>query len=372
MTDFTKYIIARWAYSIGQPIMDDATYNILDKAMRVQFPDNPYCNRSWSSDPCPTELLKQNGYGEMIKAVVLSDKTESIPSLNSDFDIRMEYERMHTTHSVSYKEDGWNVQASYYNNELVTVQTRGRSCDALDASCLSELIPKRIPESGKVLVTMECTIPDSEFKLFMQRYGVTSQRGAVSTALANPHWSLPHICVHAHGVRMHKAVEDKFELLKSWGFQVPMYAWVSTYSELMGQLVAFSNYKDQYGIPTDGVVVEGNHTRALRVKAWEEPVYRSYIQRYEESYGPHSISIQCLIHPIKLPNSVQSRLPATNLRRIVDLNLRPGAPIAFRIASSAIADIDEVATQLLHKEWEGKWEEYQYRIRMNEALKYNM
>lgn len=369
MTDLVRYIIARWAYSVGEPIMTDAEYSILDKAMRVKFPQSPYCSRSWSSDPCPVALLREYGYDKLIKAVVLSDKTESIPSLNSLVEVRVEYEHMSTPHSVSFKEDGWNIQASYYDGDLVNIQTRGRSTDAMDTRCLEEKIPKRIPEMGKVLVVMECTVPDKDFDWFKSQFGVTSQRGAVSTALANPRECLSHISLHAHGVRCQSPVIDKFKLLESWGFQTPMYAWVSNYSELMNQVKAFSEYKKQYGYPSDGIVVEGKSTRALRIFAWEEPIYSSYILRYEETYGPHSIATQCLIYPVKLPNSVQQRLPATNLSRIINLNLRPGAPVAFRIASAAIADIDEESTRLLQTQWEGRWDAYQYMVQMNEAMK---
>ena len=194
MTDIVKYIIARWAYSVGQPIMSDAEYTILDRSMKARFPKNPYCQRSWSSDPCPVAMLKEYGYPQLIQAVVLSDKTESIPSLNSLIEVRTMYESMHEPHSVSFKIDGWNIQASYYNGELVNVQTRGRSSDAMNAEAIAPRLPKTIPEMGRVLVVMECSIPDSEFMWFKENFGSTSQRGAVSTALANPEKCLSHSC----------------------------------------------------------------------------------------------------------------------------------------------------------------------------------
>lgn len=369
MSDLEKYIIARWAYSVGQPIMSDAEYTVLDRAMKAQVPDNPYCTRSWSSDPCPVDLLRKYGYTDLIKAVVLSDKTESIPSLNTLVEVRTTYSGMSEPHSVSYKIDGWNIQASYYNGDLVNIQTRGRSTDAVDAKALAPLFPSSIPEQGKVLVVTECCVPDSEFSWFKSTFGVTSQRGAVSTALANPSLCLTHVKLLAHGVRCSSVVGDKFELLRSWGFEVPMYAWVSSYEELMSQVEAFSTYKEGYGIPTDGLVVEGTSTYALRIKAWEEPIYKSYVTGYKETYGPHSIAIQCTIYPIQLANSVQRQLPATNVSRIVNLNLRPGLPIAFRLASSAIADIDEESTRLLQQEWAGREDTYRRFVQLNEAMK---
>jgi NAD-dependent DNA ligase len=180
---------------------------------------------------------------------------------------------------------------------------------------------------------------------------------------------LEHIALHAHGVRCSQLIYDKFALLKSWGFEVPMYAVVNEYHEMLEQVKAFSEYRSAYGLPTDGIVVEGSNTKALRIYGWEEPIYKSYVMGFEETYGPHSIAIQCLIFPIKLANSVQRRLPVTNISRVIGLNLRIGNPVAFRIASSAIADVDEVSTGLLQKEWQGREETYQYMVRANEALK---
>lgn len=369
MSNFETYVIARWAYSVGKTIISDAEYTLLDQAMKVEFPDNPYCTRSWSSDPCPAKLLREYGYEDLLYEVVLTDKTESIPSLNAKLDVKTMYQYMDSPHCVSFKLDGWNIQASYYNGELINIQTRGRSSDAMKANGLAPLIPEKIPLGGKVLITMECTIPDDQFQWFKDNYYVTSQRAAVSTALANAKVCLERVALHAHDIRCEKPIENKLDYLESIGFKTPMHSTVYTYQELLEQIDAYSAYKESYGLPTDGLVVSGDHVRAIRIGAWEEPIYQSYVLGYKETYGPHSIAIQCQIYPIKLPNSVQQQLPATNLNRIATLNLRPGAPIAFRIASSAIADIDERSTILLQKQWKGREQEYRHRVEVNEMLK---
>ena len=83
MNNLEKFIIARWMYSIGEPIMEDAEYTILHSEVAKEYPDSPYLRRSWSSDPCPIQLLRDNGYSDAIRDITLSDKTESIPSVNS-------------------------------------------------------------------------------------------------------------------------------------------------------------------------------------------------------------------------------------------------------------------------------------------------
>lgn len=372
MTDIEKYILARWAYSVGEPIMDDANYNILHNSIKARMPNYPYVNRSWSSDPCPIGILRKYRYDHLIKAVVLSDKTESIPSLNSLIEVQAKYSYIRVPHVLSFKLDGWNIQASYFNGLLVHVQTRGRSTDAMDANKLTELLPKSIPMMGKVLITMELVVPNEDFEWFKKNCGAVSQRGACSTALAKGDEALKHVKLLAHGVRGSEAIPNTelFNTLEKWGFSTPTHCIINSYDELMQQIDAFTALKDSYPYPTDGLVCTGaDNVRAIRIKGWEEPIYRSYITGYEENYGPHSISIQCKIYPIRLSNSTQRVLPATNISRIMSMNLFPGNPVAFRIASSAIADIDVEATQALQKEWEGRAAEYKFMVEANESLK---
>lgn len=372
MTDFERYIIARWAYSVGQPIMTDAEYNIMHKAMVAKFPQSPYVHQSWSSDPCPATLLRKYGYPELIKAVVLSDKTESIPSLNTQIEVQAEYRYMAEPHVLSMKLDGWNIQASYYDGPLIHIQTRGRSTDAVDANKLRPLFPSTIPIKGKVLIIVELVVPDADFGWFKEHFGSISQRGACSTALARGGECLKHVRVIAHGIRSSELIpyQEKLSRLGDLGFQVPYFLKVYNYVDLNVKIDKMTEQKLLYGLPTDGLVCEGpTKVRALRIKGWEEPIYRSYVQGYEENFGPHSISTQLSIFPIKLANSTQRKLPATNLARIITMGLMPGAPVAFRFTSGSIADIDEQSTRMLQEEWKGRWPEYHLMVETNEALK---
>ncbi len=371
MTDFERYVLARWAYSVGEPIMDDASYNVLQASMKARFPNSPYVLQAWSSDPCPVGLLEKYNYKHLIKAVVLSDKTESIPSLNTLIAVKSEYYSMRGKHRLSFKLDGWNIQASYYNGKLIHVQTRGRSTDAMDANILQPKLPQAVPIQGRVLVTLELVVPNGDFEYF-KSLGCTSQRGSCSTALARGGEALEHVALIAHGIRAPTPIDPytKLSVLKEMGFETPLSTIVDNYTALMEQVENMSTLKGGYPYPTDGLVCEGpDRVRAIRIKGWEEPIYQSYILGYHEHYGPHSISIQCDIFPIKLANSTQRVLPATNISRIMSLRLMPGAPVAFRIASSSIADIDEEATTALQKQWDGREAVYQFQVEANESLK---
>lgn len=361
-----KFILSRWAYSIGEPIISDAEYSQLLAYMQNMYPDDEYVNRSWSSDPCPVALCQKVGREDLIHKVTLSDKTESIPSLNTELEVQTELISVSKPGTLSMKHDGWNIQCNYYNGNRVNVMTRGRSSDAVDVSKLLSRMPEHIPATGKVKIVMELTVSKKDFKFCASMFHNVSERSAVSTLLSKPeyHHLLSFHAFDIHGVDLQGRC--KFEVLEEWGFPVPMYFEVTTYDDILIALEQLSEANDSYGFPTDGAVYDGDKRRAIRLLAWEEPIYRSFVTGYLEQYGPYRISPSILIEPILRKGTTQRKLSMTNWQRILDYNLQLGAPVAFRIASSATADFDEESTLLLHEQWKGRWDEYAEMIKENE------
>ena len=361
------YIVSRWAYSISESIIDDAIYNMLHQSMLQQYPDWEYTNRSWSSDPCPMELLKKYGLQELIRKIVLTDKTESIPSLQTESDVRLELLNLNKECTLSYKLDGWNVQASYYNGKIVQFQSRGRSTDtAVNLDHMISRLPQEIPVSGRITVVMEAVVSNSNFNVLEKDYGYKSQRGSVSGCFTREELE-DYVEFIAHGIIGDLNPINPFPTLTEWGFNIPEYVIVKSYSELMENIDLLGDRLPNYNYPTDGLVIKGDLIRAIRIGAWKEPILRSYVEGYEESYGSHRIGIKCSIHPVQLRNSTQRLVSVTNLKRVVENNLQIGYPIAFRLSSMAIADLDEEATSILQEQWSGNYEEYR-RLIDNEEL----
>lgn len=362
------YVIARWAYSIGEPIIDDAQYNMLHQMIVEKYPDWEYVTRSWSSDPCPIELLKSYNLLDLIRKVVLTDKTESIPSLQTELDVKYELSNLNQTCTLSYKLDGWNVQASYYNGKLIQFQSRGRSTDtAVNLDHMWHYLPQEIPQKGRITVTLEAIVPNEEFIELKEKYGYKSQRGSVSGCFARP--DLQHFVKFiAHGIIGDLNPINPFPLLKSWGFEVPTYIVVNNYNEVLEGIETIGDALTHYEYPTDGLVIRGDFMRAIRIGAWKEPILRSYVTGYDESYGSHRIGIKCAIYPVQLANSTQKLVSVTNLKRIIENNLQIGYPIAFRLSSMAIADLDEEATRILQEQWKDNYEEYRRLIENNEEV----
>lgn len=363
-----KFIIARWMYSISEPIITDDEYTLLLDAVKVKYPDNEYVHRSWSSDPCPVDLLNKYGYSDAIKKIVLTDKTESIPSLGNWAEVENLYKDLNEEATLSLKHDGWNIQAFYYNGDLINVQTRGRSHDAISAEILRSKIPAKIPVTGRYTVCQEATVSDENFAKLKQKLNARSQRGAVSTCLASPEYT-DMIDLHAFSIVGDKQVLNPFPILEEWGFKTVKWMTIHNYQELIDGMKEFDKIYQSYGIPTDGVVVRGSVTRAIRLLSWKEGIYQSYVTGYEESYGLHRIAVKAKIYPIAMKNSTQQLVSVTNYQRVIDNDLQVGYPIAFKLASMAIADLDEGSTSLLQIQWRGRYDEYRKMIEEGERVK---
>lgn len=361
-----KFIVVRWAYSVGEELIPNSEYTQLLNTVQATHPDSEYLQRSWSSDPCPTKLLEAIGRSDLIHKVILSDKTESIPSLNTELEVQTTLGNISGFGTLSMKHDGWNIQANYFRGKRVNISTRGRASDAIDVTALGSVIPMEVPVDIPVKVVMELTCSKENFAFCRSMFDNVSERSAVSSLLARPEY---YHLLSAHAFDIHGfdlQGNCKFDVLQNWGFDTPEYRVVRNYEELINALTELSNRSTTYLFPTDGAVYDGTLRRAIRLLAWEEPIYHSYVTDYLEKYGPYRISPSVIIKPVYRKGTTQRRISMTNWQRIMDYNMQKGAPIAFRIASSATADFDEGMTRLLHEQWKGRWDEYREMIDSNE------
>lgn len=369
LSEKEKFVLARWSYSVGQPIMSDAEYTRLQHYIQVTYPNDPYLSRTWSEDPCPKELLTRIGRTDLIQNVVLTDATESIPSLNSWADLKAELEFFSYDATLSMKHDGWNTQFNYYNGELLDIHTRGRGGNNMNVQRLQNKVPLTIPVKGKVKVVQEVTTPMYLWPEIHSKFGNANPRNAVHTLLAREGTDM-YLQLHAvdiHGMDLNG--RNKFEVLKELGFEVPLYHTVSNYSELTYLMKEMSENKSSYVAPTDGLVFDGKVQWAIRLMAWEEPVYESFVTGYFEKYSMHRLNPSVTIYPILSGGRTQRQVNLTNWSRIISNNLQIGSPIAFRNASDAIADIDEEVTRLLQKEWYERRDAWAAKVKHDQEVK---
>lgn len=374
--DEDKYIIARWAYGVAQPIMQDSEYTILEGYIKERGLLPEYTSRTWSEDPCPFKLLKKYNLTNLIEQVTLSrERTESISSLNSILAVQNHYRSLSDACVVSYKIDGFGFRFRYINKGLAYGQSRGRASDALSFDYLESLVPPEIDTLGEIDIIGEIALVDGgleELQKIYPKKNLVSRRSAVRTALANPE-TIKYLTFIAFDIiGLNEDFYTIMYLLENWGFTTPDFSIVNNYVELMSKVKEMSDNKLKYPVLTDGAVVRNLVTgekRALRIYNWEEPIFKSYIIGLREDPTKFGFNCRAEIFPIFIGNGTQRRVSITNLARLQELNLGYSSPIAFTLVSHAYGNIDMDSTRLLCKEWEGREMEYMEMIEEEEKVK---
>lgn len=360
---YDRYVVARWAYLMAEPILSDVEYDKLEKEFRIEFPTDYHSTRPWSFDECPTELLKKYGYSNLICNPVMGYMAESIYSINNKEEYNERFRSLNERSRLSFKIDGWNTRVSYFNGHIVKIETRGRSGNNIDIRDLSPMFPKTVPYKGRVAVTGETSIPNKVWPEFKTLTGNSDQRASVRTAIARG--SIEYLSFLAFNIFIEDEPYqgDAYELLQSLGFQTPKFVWVNNFSELEKYIWYMGYINRVYGYLTDGLVIENSQYQlAIRLGAWEEHSMLSYVTGYEEDQGMYGVFFKVKCYPIDIEGKTFSKISINNIANIVENGLSIGAPIAFSLRSSANVVLNVTETAELQKKWKGKYEEYKRTI----------
>lgn len=356
-----RYIIARWCYAIGEDFVDDIEYKSIEEIVRKDYPNCEYLHRSWSNDPCPIELLKKYGRMDLFRNLKFEYRSESIRSINSMQEFEDTFKFLDEQSRVSFKEDGWNIQVNYYNGKPISAETRGRGGNSLNADLTLKIVPQAISIMGRVKVTGEVVIPNSQWLRFLIEFSTnTSQRSSVITCLRNdrPEY-LQYIAFNIQSEDF-EISEDMYTVLSKLGFTTPYAVTVGNYAQLCNAIKLMEKIDKKYDYPNDGLVIENSkYQLAIRVGHWQEEVMQSFVTAYLENHGAYGNAMKVSIYPVKYDGVTRSQVSVTNLQYILDSDLKIGAPIAFDIRSKATAVLNQTKTAELQKQWENNYDGYQ-------------
>ena len=358
-----RYIVARWLYLMGESFLSDPEYDRTEREFRLEYPDSPYASRPWSFDECPVDLLKKYGREDLICNPTMGYAAESIYSINNEPEFNNTFSRLNEKSRLSFKIDGWNTRVSYYNGTIVKVESRGRSGNNLSMNNIYKLFPKNVPYKGRVAITGELSIPNNKWQEFKELTGNADQRASVRTALARSAVDFLAFCAFNIFIEDSPYQGDPYELLTQLGFTTPKFIWVSSFEELKKGMWYMSYINPVYPYLTDGLVIENSGQQlAIRLGAWEEKCYMSYVTSYEENQGMYGTFLKVCCYPIKVGGKTFGKISINNIASIIENNLRPGYPIAFNKRSEANVVIDTTKTLELQRAWADNLDGYQLKI----------
>lgn len=359
-----RYIVSRWAYLCGEPIISDIEYDKTERNFKLLYPDDIHSKQPWSFDECPQELLKKYNLEHLICNPTMGYMAESIYSVNNQLEYYQTFKSLNQRSRLSFKIDGWNTRVSYFNGYLVKVESRGRSGNNLSMNNIARLFPPKIKYKCRVAITGELSIPNKVWKEFKELTGNEDQRASVRTALVRGDINYLAFCAFNIFIEDGSEIDDQYDLLQNLGFTTPRFIWVNNFEELEKGLKYMSYISHGYYYLTDGLVIENKNMQlAIRLGAWEEHAYRSYVIGYEENQGMYGTFLKVLCYPIKIGGKTFGRISVNNIAYIIENNLRKGYPIAFNKRSEANVVLDASETAQLQKQWSERLESYQAKIK---------
>lgn len=184
------YILARYFYRIGEPIISDALYDNLEKHIRGNYYERyeQYLTRTYDEDPVPYAYLKLIGINPVVPSpadpedqelygYLNEDKSFSIASVTSyeeAFPFFQKAKENELDVVVSLKVDGVNTKMLYVDEKFALSLSRGRAEG--NSFSYTENSAKVLPaefKSGKKLVKVvgESFVVDEGLPFLRNKYG---------------------------------------------------------------------------------------------------------------------------------------------------------------------------------------------------------
>lgn len=378
-----QYILARYFYCIGEPILSDATYDKFDRLLRqAGFPElEEYFNRSYDDDPVPFALLNEIGVEPVdrkvsaeeseLLSVLDEQKSLSIHSITEPNEAFTYFQRAKLAGQkvvASLKMDGINTKMAYIDGRFKVSMSRARAGYGFNFTDQSKIImPETLPTDQKEMRVIGESFCDPESLPYLKdKYDASKYKTAKSSALSmlrvkhdrEDYKYLKTYVFYAEGLA--PTLSETFQILKEHNVNVPPYLVLDaseapdTYDEFCKWLKATildPIWVMSKGLPSDGVVLEIDdfsyegvtagiyNTRQLALKFdhWAFTYYKGIITDIKMAQQRVFWSVRLMIEPVKTDDDctatvINSYSPSI----LVENDLYVGKTVYFERDSGAI------------------------------------
>lgn len=373
------FVISRYLYRIGKPIISDEVYDKLERSFRENNILPEYLNRTYDDDPIPAELLKEFNLLHLIPKETKSnsefvrqldeDKSLSIKALTTveevfNFIKGVEGEDI----IVSLKVDGVNSKTLYVDGNYELSLSRARDGDAIDyTKNIKNCLPKNIETDKKfVKVFAECFVFEKYLPV-LRRLDPDSYKTPKSSAISLlrvshdiQHYKYLKVLAFAvDGVSDITTKEEEFKYLQQNGFTV------SPYKVFKAESIPkdFNNFEkwlldvcdlfssNTSAIPSDGLVFEVNNLKyeatitnqyssrniAVKLAQWKHKKYKGVVEEILIEQKRVKASCRVKIKPIKTADSCSAEyINVFNPSILISQGINVGSEIEFERNSGAV------------------------------------
>lgn len=381
------YILSRFMYRVGEPILDDETFNTLERYIKDSnlLPD--YVSRVYDDDPIPFDLLTEFGLNSYVPDLGSSseyakyldeEKSLSIQPFTKYSDAYNFCMQKGTDLIMMLKVDGVNSKSLYMDRYFKLSLSRGRSGSGLDFTRnMSRVIPgelndKCIPNCedlnyNEVKVFSETFVEESYLQVLRDKYDregfKTSKSSAISLLRVDrspeDYKHLKTLAFHADGLPNVSTKEDILKRLEHLGFAIVPYAvlkWdtipktLETFTAWLNELCEeFYTKTEMY--PSDGLVLEvndldyidtvsgvySNRNIALKLGYWSFTRYVAEVTDIVLEQQRVKCNCKVKIKPIRTKDGCEAKV--VNIHNpgiLIKNNINIGSKIVFERNSGAI------------------------------------
>lgn len=282
------YVLARYFYRVGMPIMDDDKYDRLEMALKQSSVGwlKDYFERAYDDDPVPIELLREIGvepesvsseWSEERRSLFESleeDKSNSIRAVRTPEEVWEWFQivkQQGLDFVASLKVDGVNMKGLWKDGKFELSMSRGRHGNSFDYTGASRLfVPEALEVPGIVKVVGECYVEEEVLASLREKYNTTRFKTPKSAAISmlrvmhqrEDYEKLHYRVFFADGVA--ETMSKTLETMERAGFETVPYIKFKS-SEVPDTFEEFSEWLNQtmdriaemgQGIKSDGMTLE--------------------------------------------------------------------------------------------------------------------
>ena len=375
------YILARFMYRVGYPILSDSDYDGLNRLIIRSNQLSEYVNRTYDDDPIPYNLIKEfslSSYlpklGTMSRYSKYLDEEKSL-SISAVTNIDEVFDFVKKSRGqdlvLSLKVDGVNIKNLYVDDTHELSMSRGRKGEGFDVTeNARNVLPQKI-DNGNVMLKVftEMVVPKVHLAELQQRYNPDKYKTPKSSALSMlrvRHTSYDYDKLQPYAFNAEGFdCNTKLELLKKLeenGFKVVPYRGIKNeeipsdrdkfnqwFTNLADEM--YFKYKD---IPSDGLVFEidnlnfvdeingqySNRNIAVKLGYWKFDCYESIVT--DIIFEQQRINKSCRINIkpiITNDGATVSFINGYNPSIIIENNINIGSKVKFERHSNTISNL---------------------------------
>ena len=260
------YVLARYFYRIGNPIMQDSVYEKYVAWVKA----NPkgledYLQRTYDDDPIPYALLQELGVPVEEPSTQMSQKKwELVQYLNEEKSLSIDsvteykeafaffnsYRIQQKDLMASLKMDGVNAKSLYLDGKRELSLSRGRNGNSFDfTQTIAPVLPYSLTKAPTELkVYTECYVDYDYLSELKRKYDKDKYKMAKSAAISllrvqhqpEDYKHLHAVVINVEGLGM-PTMEETFRYMQDAGFEVPEYKLIR-YQEIPERFEEFCNW----------------------------------------------------------------------------------------------------------------------------------